>query len=58
MTLSYLAVLTNGSFWHRLVALFTAILVARVIVRTVCPIAAIAFKWIVIGRYQPGTYRM
>ncbi|KIM44384.1 hypothetical protein M413DRAFT_67790 [Hebeloma cylindrosporum] len=58
MILSYFAAPTAGSFWHRLVALFTAILFARVVVRTVCPIIAIAFKWIIIGRYQPGTYRM
>ena len=58
MTLSSLAVFTDGSFWHRLGALFMAILVARIIVDTVCPVIAIAFKWIVIGRYQPGTYQM
>ena len=58
VTLSYLAVLADGSFWHRLGALFLAILVARTIVYTVCPITAIAFKWIVIGRYRPGTYQM
>jgi len=57
VTLSYLAVLTNGRFWDRLAAVFTAVLVARTIVGTVCPITAIVFKWIVIGRYQPGTYR-
>ena len=58
MTLSCLAVFTDGSFWYRLLALFTAIFVARIIVGTVCPITAIAFKWIVTGRYQPGTYQM
>jgi hypothetical protein len=55
---SYLMVLTDGSFWHRLVALFTAILVARIIAGAVCPITAIAFKWVIIGRYKPGTYPM
>ena len=58
VTLSYLAVPVDGSFWQRLGALFVAILVARMFVYTVCPITAIAFKWIVIGRYRPGTYQM
>ena len=58
VTLSCLAALTGASFWHRLLALFTTILVARLIAGIVCPITAIAFKWIVIGRYQPGTYPM
>ena len=58
VTLSYLEVLTAGIFWHRLVALFVAILVAAIITGAVCPITAIAFKWIVIGRYRPGTYPM
>ena len=57
MTLASLAVFKDGSFWHRLGALFMAILIARIIVDTVCPVIAIAFKWIVIGRYQPGTYQ-
>ena len=55
---SYLTFFTDGSFWHRLVVLFTAIFVARIITGVICPITAIAFKWIVIGRYQPGTYPM
>ena len=58
VTLSCLVALTGGGFWHRLFALFATILVAHLIADTVCPIAAIAFKWIVIGRYQPGTYPM
>jgi len=58
VTLSNLAAFTTGSFWHRLGALFIAILIARMVADTVCPITAIAFKWIVIGRYQPGTYQM
>jgi len=58
VTLSSLAAVKNGSFLHRLAGLFTAILVARIITGVVCPIVSIAFKWIIIGRYQPGTYRM
>ena len=58
MISSSLAVFKDGSFWHRLGGLFMAILIARMIADTVCPITAIAFKWIVIGRYQPGTYQM
>jgi len=50
--------LTVGSFWERIAALATSIAVARLLARIVCPLVAIAFKWIVIGRYKPGTYRM
>ncbi|KAF5316582.1 hypothetical protein D9619_006739 [Psilocybe cf. subviscida] len=56
--LSFLVDLTQGSFWDRLVALMTAIIAARLAARVLCPVAAIAFKWIIIGRYKPGLYRM
>jgi hypothetical protein len=26
--------------------------------RTIAPVSAIIFKWIVIGRYRPGKYKM
>ncbi|CAA7265178.1 unnamed protein product [Cyclocybe aegerita] len=56
--LSCLAHLTVGSFWERLLALLTSIIAARLLARVVSPLVAIAFKWIAIGRYKPGTYRM
>ena len=58
VTLSHLSGLTVGSFWRRMGVLFVAILAARVITRIICPLTAIAFKWIVIGRYKPGTHQM
>jgi hypothetical protein len=48
----------SESFWERIGSLFLAIVVARVTSRIVTPLAAITFKWIVIGRYEPGTYKM
>jgi hypothetical protein len=48
----------ENTFWERIGALFLAIVVARLTARTVAPIGAITFKWIVIGKYQPGTYKM
>ncbi|KAI9061574.1 acetyl-CoA synthetase-like protein [Trametes sanguinea] len=45
------------NYWERVGALLTAIVSARLLARIVCPISAIIFKWIVIGRYRPGTYR-
>lgn len=56
--LSFLVDLTKGSFWDRLVALMTAIISARLAARILCPVAAIAFKWVVIGKYRPGVYKM
>ncbi|OJT02767.1 hypothetical protein TRAPUB_6623 [Trametes pubescens] len=44
-------------YWERVGALLAAIVSARLLARIVCPIAAIIFKWVVIGRYVPGTYR-
>jgi hypothetical protein len=48
----------QDSFWTRIVALFSSIVAARLASRIIAPITAIVFKWIVIGRYQPGTYKM
>ncbi|KAF7370972.1 Peroxisomal-coenzyme a synthetase [Mycena sanguinolenta] len=56
--LSYLAPYINNSFWERIASLLCAIVVARLITRIVAPITSILFKWVVIGRYKPGTYRM
>ncbi|KAI0674678.1 acetyl-CoA synthetase-like protein [Trametes maxima] len=44
-------------YWERVGALVAAIIGARLLARIVCPITAIIFKWIVIGRYKPGAYR-
>jgi len=56
--LSVLDLLASGNFYHRMLALLTAIASARLISRIACPIVAIMFKWIVIGKYKPGTYPM
>ncbi|KAF8887351.1 hypothetical protein BD779DRAFT_1672802 [Infundibulicybe gibba] len=55
--LSYLANFIDGSFWERIITLVVAIIVARMSVRVICPLAAILFKWIVIGKYKAGTYQ-
>uniref|UniRef100_A0A0W0FS65 Putative AMP-dependent synthetase and ligase n=1 Tax=Moniliophthora roreri TaxID=221103 RepID=A0A0W0FS65_MONRR len=56
--LSYLTPILNGDFWERMGALLCAIVTARAAARTVAPLGSIIFKWIVIGRYRPGTYPM
>jgi acyl carrier protein len=56
--LSYLAKVIDGSDWLSLTGLIAAVATARAASRVVCPLAAIMFKWIVIGKYKPGTYRM
>ncbi|KAJ7132303.1 AMP-dependent synthetase and ligase [Mycena epipterygia] len=56
--LATLAPFINGTFWERIASLLLAIVVARLIARIIAPITAIAFKWIVIGKYKPGTYRL
>ncbi|TFK51941.1 acetyl-CoA synthetase-like protein [Heliocybe sulcata] len=48
----------DAEYWVRLGCLLCAIVVARLSARVLCPIAAILFKWVVIGRYKPGTYPM
>ncbi|KAK1232838.1 putative NRPS-like protein biosynthetic cluster [Marasmius sp. AFHP31] len=45
-------------FWVRMGALLCSMLVSRLITRVVNPLVAIVFKWIVIGRYEPGVYPM
>ncbi|KAJ7861881.1 acetyl-CoA synthetase-like protein [Mycena leptocephala] len=45
-------------FWERVISLITAIVAARLSTRIIAPITAIIFKWIVIGKYRPGKYRM
>ncbi|KAF9256515.1 hypothetical protein L218DRAFT_881490, partial [Marasmius fiardii PR-910] len=48
----------DGFFYEKMATLMFAILMARLATQLVAPLGAIAFKWIVIGRYRPGTYRM
>jgi hypothetical protein len=56
--LSVLAPHITGSFWEHIASLMCAIIVARLTARIVAPVTSILFKWLVIGRYKPGTYRM
>lgn len=44
--------------WQRFGMLLAALIIAKLCVAIFCPLAAIAFKWIVIGKYKKGTYRM
>ncbi|KAJ7455806.1 acetyl-CoA synthetase-like protein [Mycena latifolia] len=58
LTLAELAPHVNGTFWERILSLLTAIIVARLSTRIISPIASIIFKWLVIGKYKPGKYRV
>ncbi|KAJ7367145.1 acetyl-CoA synthetase-like protein [Mycena albidolilacea] len=58
LMLSVLTPYINGTFWERIGSLLCSIVVARLTTRIVAPITAILFKWLVIGKYKPGTYRM
>ncbi|KAJ6465986.1 AMP-dependent synthetase and ligase [Mycena vulgaris] len=44
--------------WGRILSLIVAIAAARLLTRIIAPITAIIFKWIIIGKYRPGRYRM
>jgi hypothetical protein len=55
---SVLAPHITSSFWEHIASLMCAIIVARLTARIVAPITSILFKWLVIGRYKPGTYCM
>ncbi|OBZ79799.1 hypothetical protein A0H81_01490 [Grifola frondosa] len=55
--LSFFINFIGTSYWQRIGSLLTAIIGARLLSRIVCPLTAIIFKWVVIGRYKPGTYR-
>jgi hypothetical protein len=57
-TLSYIAEFLSGGFWIQLGTLLAAILASRAAVRFITPIVAILFKWVAVGRYREGTYRM
>ncbi|KAJ7584254.1 hypothetical protein C8J56DRAFT_1095604, partial [Mycena floridula] len=56
--LTWMAPLLGGTYWDRMASLLCAILAGGLLSRIIAPLAAIAFKWIVIGRYVPGRYRM
>ncbi|KAJ7272639.1 acetyl-CoA synthetase-like protein [Mycena haematopus] len=58
LMLSLLAPHIDGMFWERIASLMCAIVTARLTTRIVAPITSIIFKWLVIGKYQPGTYPM
>ncbi|KAJ7708845.1 acetyl-CoA synthetase-like protein [Mycena rosella] len=58
LMLSVMAPIISGSFWQRICSLLLGIVVARLFTRIVAPLTSIAFKWLVIGKYKPGTYRM
>jgi acyl-CoA synthetase (AMP-forming)/AMP-acid ligase II/acetyltransferase-like isoleucine patch superfamily enzyme/acyl carrier protein len=49
---------TTDSLPGRLLNLVLSMAVGRAVTRIVCPIVAIAFKWIVIGNHQEGIYPM
>ncbi|KAH9945157.1 acetyl-CoA synthetase-like protein [Epithele typhae] len=55
--LSFFTEFITGVFWERLGSLLTAIIAARLAARIFIPLVGIGFKWVVIGRYRPGTYR-
>ncbi|EIN09770.1 acetyl-CoA synthetase-like protein [Punctularia strigosozonata HHB-11173 SS5] len=56
--LSLVVEVISNNYWERVGSLLAAIVAARLSSRIVSPIAAILFKWIVIGKYRPGRYRM
>ncbi|KAJ6561109.1 acetyl-CoA synthetase-like protein [Mycena vulgaris] len=58
LMLSEMAPFISDSFWERICSLLLAIVVARLLSRIIAPITSILFKWLVIGKYKPGTYRM
>ncbi|GAB7358651.1 hypothetical protein MBLNU230_g3880t1 [Neophaeotheca triangularis] len=49
---------TNDIVLGRLVNLVVSLLVANAAVKLITPFLAIAFKWIIIGRYREGLYPM
>ena len=56
--LAFSAYYIDDNFWERVAVLLASLVVARFTSRVICPVTAIAFKWIVIGRYKPGKYPM
>ncbi|KAJ7282076.1 acetyl-CoA synthetase-like protein [Mycena rebaudengoi] len=58
LMLSKMAHRIDGSFWERVSSLLLSIIIARLTTRIIAPVTSIIFKWLVIGKYKPGTYRM
>ncbi|KAJ7246783.1 acetyl-CoA synthetase-like protein [Mycena haematopus] len=58
LILAELAPHVNASFWERILSLLAAIVAGRLAARIISPISAILFKWLVIGKYKPGKYRV
>ena len=56
--MSRLLPIVDRNYWQHLLVLLTALAAAKLCVAVVCPLASIAFKWLVIGKYKKGTYRM
>ena len=50
--------ITNMTIPGRLVNLVASMFIARTITRTLLPLLAILFKWLVIGRHKEGVYPM
>ncbi|KAK5164900.1 uncharacterized protein LTR77_009564 [Saxophila tyrrhenica] len=49
---------TSATIPGRLLVLVVSMFIARTITRILAPLLAIAFKWLVIGRYKEGLYPM
>lgn len=49
---------TNGTIPGRLLNIVVSTMIAKVVTKIVAPLFSIAFKWVVIGRYQEGLYPM
>ncbi|KAI7153059.1 acetyl-CoA synthetase-like protein [Hortaea werneckii] len=49
---------TNQNILGRLLDLCISMFVARTLTRTIAPLLAVAFKWLVIGKYKEGLYPM
>ncbi|KAH9846200.1 acetyl-CoA synthetase-like protein [Lenzites betulinus] len=47
----------SSGYWVRIGSLLLAVVASRLATRIFFPLLAIAVKWLVIGRYKPGTYR-
>lgn len=56
--LAFSAYYIDDVFWERVGVLLASVIIARFTSRIICPVTAIAFKWLVIGRYRPGKYPM
>ncbi|KAI0673689.1 acetyl-CoA synthetase-like protein [Trametes maxima] len=55
--LSLMTRFVSAGYWVRIGSLLLAIVGSRLVTRIFFPLLGVAFKWAVIGRYKPGTYR-